>query len=126
MSTRLARTWATPMAMPGDAPTPTSRSIRAALSRIDSFAKPAGDEIGERGNGDLGVVPLTHHLHRYPVRGHQGQEAHDALAVGLRAVLDDLDLALESVRALYEANGGAGVHAQPVPHLHVPFCTRHR
>ena len=50
MSTRLARTCATPMAMPGDAPTPTSRSIRAALSRIDPFAEPAGDEIRQRGH----------------------------------------------------------------------------
>src|SRR5450755_4529875 len=126
MSTRLARTCATPMAMPGDAPTPTSRSIRAAPSRIDPFAETTGDEIGERSHGDLSVVPLTHHLHRHPVRGHQGQEAHDALAVGLGPVLDDLDLALEAIGALHEANRGAGMHAQPVSHLYVPFGPRHR
>src|SRR5438552_3605452 len=100
MSTLLARTWATPMAIPGDAPTPTRRSIRAAPSRINPFAEPAVDEIGERRDSHLRIVPLTDHLHRHPVRRHQREESHDALAVGLGPVLDDLDLALEAVGAL--------------------------
>src|SRR5580704_6644024 len=126
MSTRWARTWAIPMAIPGDAPTPTSRSIRASPSGIDPFTEATGDQIGESGHRDLGVVPLAHQRHRHPVRGHQGQKTHDALSVGLGPVLDDLDLALEAGGALHEANCGAGVHAQPVSHLYVPFSPRHR
>src|SRR6516162_4701864 len=102
ISTRLARTCATPIAMPGDAATPASLSTLSAHPGhwIDPLPEAAVDELGQRGHGCLRVVPLAHDGHGDTVGGHQREQAHDALAVGLLAILDDLDLRLEGVRRL--------------------------
>src|SRR5262249_8491183 len=52
--------------------------------------------------------------------------AHDALAVGLLTVLDDLHLGLEPVRRLDEPHRRPGVHAEPVADLHLSRRLGHR
>ena len=58
--------------------------------------------------------PCTADVDLHPERRHQGQQAHDALAVGLLAVLADLDLGLELAGQLHELHRRAGVQPQLV------------
>src|SRR5438552_1448978 len=120
------------MAMPGAAPTPVRRSIRLAPpsarafpSRIDPFAETGADQLDQRRQRRLGIVSLADETHGHTVGRHQRQQAHDALAVGLRVVLHDLHLAAILVRELDELHRRAGMHAEAVADLHGTL-DRHR
>src|SRR5665647_345091 len=71
-----------------------------------------GDELGERGHGRLLVLARDDQTDRRALRRRQGQDAEDALAVDLVAVLDDLDRRAEAVGQVDELDRGPGVQAQ--------------
>src|ERR1017187_8235951 len=74
-STRPPRKWATPMAMPGDAPTPANLIID------DALAESVVHQGTQGGHRVLGVGPLGLDDDAQPAGRHQGQQPHDALAV---------------------------------------------
>jgi hypothetical protein len=87
-STGPPRKWAMPTAIPGEAPTPRAsilpRASRPAAGSTPS-SKPPSTSVAERRHGGLGVGPLGHDHDLHPERRHQREQAHDALAVDLRA-----------------------------------------
>ena len=86
-----------------------------APSGIDPLVEPAVHQRRQRRRPPARRRrPRRRSIIDHAVRGHQGQQAHDALAVGLAAVLDDRDLGLELLASCTNLHRRAGVHAQPV------------
>ena len=100
------------MAMPGETAMPRRRlmSIIASLLLVEAV----GDELDQGGHGRLLVLARDDEPDRRALGRGQGQDAEDALAVDLVAVLDDLDRGAEAVGQVDELDRGPGVQAQLV------------
>jgi hypothetical protein len=72
------------------------------------------DKLDEGGHGRLLVLARDQEPDRSPLGRGQGQDAEDALAVDLIAVLDDLHRRTEAVGQVDELDRGSGMEAQLV------------
>src|ERR1039457_436499 len=115
-STRPPRKCATPMAMPGDAPTPASLIID------NAFAEAVVDQGTESRHRVLSVGGFGLDDDAQGQGRHQGQKAHDALAVDAAAVLDDPDLGLEVGGELDELHRRSRVHSGAIAYLSFLAC----